>query len=826
MLTLKGKFRYFLTASLLSILFSGCLGTRYLEPGEKLLFKQKVITPKGFKKDGLNDLYIQKTNRRFLGLPINSLVWMYYTGKKKFNPEEFKAKKEKVETRFNRKIANAQNDNKKSSLQYRKQNKIDVLNGKIENGNMFMQWGEKAAVYDSANVALSAEKLTDYVFTRGYFEATTHIEKSEKGKKVSINYHLDPKAAYFYDSISHTIEDKNIETLYNNNINESLIKKGDQFNQNVLNQERERIDNLLKDNGYYAFGREYVEYDIDTTYGGYHKIAIRLHILNPARLSAHKQFRIDSIIFITDANTTTNNTGRSKRQIVPYRDISYQYYKNEYSKRILSQRIFFHQDSLYSRTGTINTQRQLANLGMFKFVNINYDTSGGQFIANLYSSALNRYSWSNEAGLTVTQGFPGPYYNMSFLKRNLFGGIEIFELNGRAGFEGVASATDRENFYKSIEAGLNATITFPQFLIPMSRAAQNRIGKLNPKTKILGGFTYSQRPEYERETTTFSYTYSWEKRRTTQYSFTLANLNIIKSRLDSTFRALLDDLSATQGNNIRLSFNPSFVSSMIFAMTWNPENYGNTTTNSKFLRMQAESGGTFRQLYTPGIVEKDNLQLFKYLRLNVDYRENKILNSNTVLAYRINTGVGWSYSDERVLPYEKYFFAGGSNSVRAWRPRRLGVGSAPPLLSDDPKQDGLFDYSFEKPGEILLEGSVEIRKKLFGFVNGAVFVDWGNVWSFDENQLGSESTEPNQASWKGSTQFHIDNFYNEIAVGTGFGLRFDFSFLVLRFDVGIKVHDPSREAGERFVLDNLKFFRPFGTGREPVIYNIGIGYPF
>ncbi len=828
MLSLKGKFRYFLTACLLSILFSGCLGTRYLEPGEKLLYKQKAITPKGFKQEGLNNLYVQKTNRRFLGMPINSLVWMYYTGERRYNPEKFKAKKEKIETKFNRKIANTKSESKKSSFQYRKQNKIDVLNGKIENGNMFMQWGEKAAVYDSSHVALSAEKLTDYLFTRGYFEATTAIEKSEKGKqgrKVSIKYHITPNAAYFYDSISHSIEDKKIKSLYEEYISESLIKKGDQFNQNTLNQERERIDNLLKDNGFYAFGRDYVEYDIDTTFGGYHKIALRLNILNPARLSAHKQFRIDSILFITDANTPTASSERGKRQIVPYRDISYQYYRNEYSKRILSQRIFLHKDSLYSRSSTINTQRQLANLGMFKFVNINYDTSGGKFIANLYSSALNRYSWSNEAGLTVTQGFPGPYYNMSFLKRNLFGGMEIFELNGRAGFEGVASATDND-FYKSIEAGLNATITFPQFLFPMSKEAQSRTGKLNPKTKILGGFTYSQRPEYERETTTFSYTYSWEKKRTTQYSFTLANLNIIRSSLDDAFRDLLDDLSETQGNNIRLSFNPSFVSSMIFSMTWNPENYGNTTSNSKYLRVQAESGGTFSKLYTPGIVEKDSLQLFKYLRLNVDYRKNRIINSNAVLAYRINTGVGWSYSDERVLPYEKYFFAGGSNSVRAWRPRRLGVGSAPPLLSADAQQDGLFDYSFEKPGEILLEGSVELRKKLFGFVNGAIFVDWGNVWSFNENQLESGSSEPNQAEWVGSTKFRLDNFYNEIAIGTGFGLRFDFSFLVLRFDVGVKVHDPAREEGDRFVLDDLKFFRPFSTGKEPVIYNIGIGYPF
>lgn len=822
---LKRKFKYFFAASLLSVLFSGCLGTRYLKPGEKLLYNQKVEGPKGFKKEGFKDLFIQKTNRRLLGLPINSLVWMYYTGERRYDPEKFVAKKEKVDKKFTRKINKTTSEKRRSSLQYRRQHKIDVLNGKIENGNMFMQWGEKAAVYDTAVISQTADKLTNYLFTRGYFGAETYTEKSEKKKRISVVYHINPKAPYTYDSIAYDIRDKKIQELLESRRNLSLIKKGDQFDQNVLNNERERIDNLLKDYGYFAFGRDYIEYDIDTTYGDTHKIAIKVNISNPDGQSAHKQFRLDSIIFVTDANAKAP-ASNVKRQIMPYKDITYSYYQNEYSKRILNQRIFFHKDSLYSRSGTVNTQRQLANLGMFKFVNINYDTSGGKFIANLFSSSLNRYSWSNEAGLTVTQGFPGPYYNMSFLKRNLFGGMEIFELTGRAGFEGVASATDVGNFYRSIEAGLNATVTFPQFLLPLSENAQYKFGKLNPKTRLLAGYTYTDRPEYVRQTTTFSYTYSWENKRITQYAFTLANLNIIQSQLDSTFRALLNELSTSQGNNIRLSFNPSFVSSMIFSMTWNPENYGNTEKNSKFLRIQAESGGTLLNLYTPGIVEREDLQLFRFLRLNVDYRKNRILDRNTILAYRVNTGVGWAYEGENVLPYEKYFFIGGSNSVRAWRPRRLGVGSSPPPLSADPEQDGLFNYRFERPGEILLEGSFELRKKLFGFVNGGFFIDWGNVWSFNETQIGLNPSEPTSASWTGSTKFQFETFYKELAVGTGFGLRFDFSFLVLRFDVGIKVRDPARPEGERFVLDKLKFFRPFGTGKEPVIYNIGIGYPF
>jgi outer membrane protein assembly factor BamA len=210
----------------------------------------------------------------------------------------------------------------------------------------------------------------------------------------------------------------------------------------------------------------------------------------------------------------------------------------------------------------------------------------------------------------------------------------------------------------------------------------------------------------------------------------------------------------------------------------------------------------------------------------LDFRRKQIIDRNTSLAFRFNTGVAYSYGPNNSLPYEKYFFVGGSSSVRAWRPRRLGIGSFPPQLSTNPSGNGLFDYRYEKPGEILLEGSIEWRKKLFGFVNGALFIDAGNVWSFQ--QAPSPTPGETTASWagQGNTKFFLDKFYKEIAVGTGFGLRFDFTFLVLRLDIGIKAWDPSRAEGDRFVLTKFKFFGPYGTDREPVIWNVGIGYPF
>ncbi len=772
----------------------------------------------------MNDLYTQKVNRKILGLPINYLVWMHHTGEKRYNKQKFIDRKESKTKKFDRKIERANDPRKKASLQYRKLRKIDLINAKIENGNHFMQWGEPAAVFDSAQVKATIDKINNFLFSKGYFLSKTTAELKEYKRRVGIVYLVSPGSSYSYDTLSTDIQDSIVAILYFRHRTESLLKIGDRFDQDKISRERERIDLLMKDHGYYDFSRQYIHFDIDTTYHHRHQIALRTEIRNPAKQDFHKLFSIDSINFITDAGVTPKGK-EDERKSNLVNGINFQYFKHEYSNKILSQRVFLEQDSVYSRTKTFSTQRQLVNLDVFKFVNINYDTSGGKFIANIFASPLDRFSWSNEAGLTVSQGFPGPYLSTNLKKRNLFGGLEIFEIGGRFGFEGVASATSTGNFYKSTEAGANASITFPVFLFPFKAVTAKGFGKYNPRTKMLAGYTYTDRPEYNRSITTFSHTYTWENTHRTLYSFTLANLNIIRSTLDPAFESLLLDLQQSQGNNLINTFKPSFVSSMIFSLTWNPNNYGNTKKSSYYIRVQAESGGTFFGIYTPKLATKEGLQLYQYVRLNADLRRNDVIDKNTILAYRLNMGAGYSYNSDNVLPYEKYFFAGGSNSVRAWRPRRLGIGTAPPPLSTDPENNGLFDYKYERPGEILLEGSIELRKKLFGFVSGAIFVDAGNVWLFRQNVV-APSTDPTQAPWTGNTKFAFDTFIKEIAVGTGFGLRFDFSFLVLRFDAGIKAYDPSRQEGDRFVLNKAKFFKPFGTEKEPVIFNIGIGYPF
>ncbi|MBS1557441.1 MAG: BamA/TamA family outer membrane protein [Bacteroidetes bacterium] len=764
--------------------------------------------PKGFNNEGLSDLFVQKVNTRIKPTAISIPVTMYYIGKQHFSQEKFFRKRTRIEKKFDTRIAAAKNQKKIINLQYRKQNKVDALNKKIDNGNLFMQWGEPITVFDSAAVHQTQEKLKSALFNRGYFHASVQAHTHAlTNRRVALEYTITPGKSYIYDTLFYNIPDDKVKKIISQHQLLSFVKKGDVYSQDKLTQERDRIDQILKDNGFYDFSKQFIDFALDTnSLKG--KIKLKLEILNPSRRGYHKQFRLDSIIFTPDVGVKGKEALR--RQPSFYHNITFNRYDVEFNQRLLAQRVFITKDSLYSRTQTINTQRQLANLDNFKFVNINYDTTGGRVVANLFTSPSDRYTWSNEAGMTVTQGFPGPYVSSNFKRRNLFGGLEILEVNGRIGFEGVAAVTSTGGFYRSVETTGNASITFPQFLFPFHTAAQFRYARNNPRTKLLAGYTFTDRPEYQRSITTLSATYTWDLKRKWMFSFSPATLNVINSTISDAFRSTLVHLDSL-GNKLINAFKPSYVSSIIFTLTWN-NNYGLAQKNSTFIRTMLESGGTLLNVYSPKFIQDQGLEPYKYFRVSFDFRKNIPITKTTALAYRFNSGFGFAYSENKVLPYEKNFFAGGSNSVRAWRPRRLGLGSDPPMLNTNPSGNGYFDYSFEKPGQVLLEGSVEWRQKLVGFLNYALFIDAGNAW-------GLQISNNNRAN------FSWNKFYQQFAVGTGFGLRFDFTFLIMRLDVGIKAWDPAREPGSRFVLPKVSFAGPYAF-HEPVIYNIGIGYPF
>ncbi len=787
--------------------FSGCYGTRYLKDDEKLLHKQKITGIQNIDKDDLTAFYKQEPNRKILGT-FSLYVWLYKKGEQNYDTAKYNAKINKINQKYDARDKKAVGKNKKSrNLNKKRSKKLNKVEKTIVEGNLFMRWGEPLAVLDSQSITNTRTQMQLYLESKGYFQAETQYSLIYDNKLASVTYDISENQPYIIDTIIQIIEDHNIIPFLRLDEENSFLKVGENYDQKKISDERIRIESLLKDNGYFGFSRRYIEFEVDTAYGD-HLVAIRKLIRNTPDGKNHKTYRIDSVVFTTDANAAIQNQNRNH---LNYNGITYNYFEDLYSFKILDRRIFLHPGELYSKTNTLETQQQITNLNVFRFVNVNYDSTGGKFIANIFSSARKKQQFTSELGFTLTYGYPGPFLDIGYVIRNVFHGLENLQFNLRGGIEGIPSATDFSKILATTEAAFNVSLIFPEFLIPGSESIKNRFGRFNPKTRVKVGYSLIDRPEYTRNgwDTSFDYTWSTKKKRT--FSFYLADLRVINTNFkDSTFLARLEELQK-EGNNLINSFLPSFVSATSFSGAYNFGNYGLRSGSGAFLRYGIESGGTLQNIFGNQFFNERGLQTYKYLKADADYRKRITLSSSTKLAYRITMGVALPYSEDQLLPYEKYFFSGGATSIRAWRPRRLGPGSFTP--TDD---EGNVNYDIEQPGEILLESGVELRQKLSKILEGALFVDAGNTWV-----LRASDTRKNQGGG-------IDDFYKEIAVGAGAGIRFDFTFFLVRIDAAFKIYDPARQIGSRFILSDGFFNDPVhqAESNEFPLINFAIGYPF
>jgi outer membrane protein insertion porin family len=834
------------------LLLQGCLGIKHLEENQYLLYNQQIKGTEQISAEELNDFFRQEANVRTPLIPWAPYVSIYYLGESFYNPDKIRRKREETEEKFNQQIAEAQEqgrDTRTQRLQTKKEAKLEKINRVLDEGNFLMRIGEPVAVYDSALAGESAFQMNQYLHNNGFFNAETSYDADTSGRKVTVTYLINEKAAYTLDTIWLQVSDRRIRELLESTSDQTYLTEGERYKQSNLAAERTRISDLLRDNGYYEFSQQYVEFNVDSTYDD-HAVSVVTEILRPAERGYHKQFTVDSVVFVTDATMRGDLAGRETREV---NGITYRFFEEKYSKKVLDNRVFIRPDSLYSKSRTLETQKQLANLDNFKFININYDTTGGKFVSYIYTNPLKRYQMSQELGLTYSVGVPGPFYTTTWTMRNVFGGLENLEFNARASVEGIPSPVDPTASFRSTQFGGNLSLIFPQFLVPISSKLRNRFGRYNPKTRLLVGANFTDRQVFRRNTfnTSLNYTWQTEKQRRDNnynrlYTFVPVDINIIRSSFNPPnpeenefYQQLLD--WRDQGNPYIYSFNNSFVSSMYAFVVFNKNNYGTYIQESRYIRPYIESGGTTQNLINFGFLkeahaeEQSGLATYRFLKFSNDYRKFNPLSSNTSIAWRINAGVAIPYGSnntdadgsiiQATLPYEKFFFSGGSNSVRAFRPRRLGPGVYTPDSSQQ-VSGNTYTNLIEQPGEVLLEASIEYRHNIFGFLNGAIFLDAGNVWRLKET-----------AALPGS-QFKIDEFYRQIALGTGYGFRLDFSFLIIRLDLGLKLYNPQSvkmldngtyDYGAGWIFDSNYGSKPFGGSfwdQDPIILNIGIGYPF
>lgn len=846
----------------LSLVLTGCFNTANLRQEEYLLRSQRVRGNARVDAQKLEAFFNekQKPNRKILG--GTPWLWIYYVAKNKpfYNPDKIRRRIEQQAARYDRSIqaaeaalaraeaesapadslrrarqkrAVARRQKQLAKQQARRTKALDKLNLTLTEGTVAMRRiGEKPVLFDSSLARQSAAGMQGYLFKKGYFDArvTYQARREEARKVVEVTYLVREGEPYFFGRINRRIGDPAIDSLWQQSAARSALQPGAPYDRDQLDAERDRIDKLLKDNGYFDFSRQYIEYKIyredstatdtvPTPRGPRQRrylLDADLLINNPRDRDRHRVFAIDQVNFVTDADATRTS---QPRDTVVYNGVRYAFYRDRYSRKVLDTKLLLHAGQRYSQSNALATQRLLANLNIFRFANLAFDTTGGRFVANLYTSPLERFQTTEEAGFTVLQGLPGPFANVNFRVRNPLGGLEQFELNGRFGIEGQTGfGLSTTQVYRSTEVGLTSSLIFPQLVLPRAWAA--RFNQYVPRTRLSLGYNLTDRPEYRRINLRTALTYSWQKTVARSFSISLIDINyVFTPRRDSAFSAYLQGLEKL-GNPLNQSFNNAFVTSLNGFYQYNTNVVGQNKP-ARYFRLFGEVGGSWLNLFNPvfvrGVENSTRMRFFSFVKLNPDFRYYLPVSRRSTLALRVSAGLALPYGNTQTLPYEKFFFIGGSNGMRAWAPRRLGPGADSTNRTNRNVTNG-SNYNIEQPGNVIFEANAELRFPIFKVINGAVFVDAGNVWKLNNPGVPASEFVPARA-------------LSEVAVGTGLGLRFNFTFLVVRFDAGIKVYDPSRAVTGRYILPQFfeNAFRRgvFNANNEfRALLNLGIGYPF
>jgi outer membrane protein insertion porin family len=823
---------------LLGLLAAGCSPLRLLGPRQQLLSNIDLQGVQQADAEKIQALYRQKPNSNF---PLPKLA-IYQLGRRFYSPERLQRKLNATRAHFDQRMQAARTDSSKlGRLFTKRERRTKRLQLALDKGNAIMRLGEPPVIYDSALTRQTAEQIATFLKSKGFFRSSVRYTDTLAGRRFSlgrlfggsdslhrrrvrVTYRITESVPFRYSQLDYDIADSAVARRVLAAQPASLLHVGDQYDEEVIGQERARIDALLKNDGYFDFRQQYITLEADTSFVPTN-VRLRIIIATPAPGQAHRRYTIRRVRFITDAGTVRFG---QKRDTIVHDSTYYLAFRHRFNPKLLGRKVAVRPGDYYSLANTQTTQRQISQLDVFRFTTVNYvrirprtaeDSLKQRLLdAVIVASPAKRYQETVEFGGTYVAGLPGPFGNLRLKARNPFGGAEVLELGLRAGFEGQFELVSNEtqSGLKSVlttQLGANLNLTLPQFLVPWR--ANRFLTRYNPRTRFTLGYNFVSRPEYTRTNLEGTFDYIWQRSPFHQLVFTPADLSLVNtSRLDGDFFQLL----VRQFPNpeaAAFTFSRQFVPSFSFTSLYNSNDF-NQTRDAWFLRLSGEVGGVTRPLYQETL-NRQGIRVTDFYRLNIDYRRYHKLGPKSFLVYRLNGGLVQPLRpDNSVLPYDKYFFAGGNTSVRAWKPRRLGPGSNTSYLqnaagtADSVGTDGqrIRNFNVEQPGELLLEGNVEYRFPIFSFINGAIFTDFGNVWAL-------------QADTRPGAQFDPNRFYREFAVGSGFGLRFDFTFLILRLDIATKVYDPTAP-GSKWVVRKVGLF----NHQDQTAFNLGIGYPF
>lgn len=673
--------------------------------------------------------------------------------------------------------------------------------------------GEEPVYLDQANPRNIQQVIERTLENKGYFSADVSYQINRKTNTASIQYSATVESPY---TIKEYILPSDTTTKIISHIHEAepqtLIKENENFDLSKISDERQRVDDYLKNQGYYGFAPEYLLFEVDSTVGA-KQVSIKLNLKKNIPAEATQVYRIGKIV-LNPNFTLLSDTLKSAPDTLNIQNVNYVVSANEtFDRRVLIRSLFLEKDSVYSKAAHQQTIRRFVSLGVFQFVNIRYEEMDtGVLQANVLLAPSKRKTIRFELeGVAQSDQYVGPNLNVRFQNKNFLGGAELFELNLTGGLEfNISSQGENVN---SSEIGAETRLTVPRFITPFN--ITNQSSYYTPKTRF--ELSYQRLNRFQLFTVnSFNATigYLWNETASRRHELNIMDINFFRvPQISDEFQEEMQESPYLQR-----SFEEKFILGTNYTFTYNNQEFGGDN-NRIFFRGTLDLSGnlmhlvqsTFRDPPSNGSSQYSlfNRAYSQFARLILDYRIYYQFVEDKSIAFRIFSGVGVPYGNSETLPFIKQFFIGGTNSIRAFPVRSLGPGTY-----------NSSDEIYDQYGDIKLESNFEYRFPIYGLFKGAVFLDAGNIWLLNPDQEIMEERPGGAFRW--------DTFYEQLALGTGFGLRIDVDFFVLRFDFGYPLRKPFLPVGHRWI--DFNYENP-ETGEnewslDELVFNIGIGYPF
>uniref|UniRef100_UPI00261300FB translocation and assembly module lipoprotein TamL n=1 Tax=uncultured Chryseobacterium sp. TaxID=259322 RepID=UPI00261300FB len=654
--------------------------------------------------------------------------------------------------------------------------------------------------------------IENYSENKGYFNARATYDTVSKNKKAKVIYTVKPGARYLISNVKFQEDSTLVNQEMQKLTDKTLLKPGNPFDLDIIKAERERIDNNLKERGFYFFHPDNIIVQADSTVSKNHKVELNVKIKDNTPELSKQQFSIDKVIVFPNYNLRDVKNGKYS---IPMNEDSLSKYaynnmyvidpQNKFKPKIFDRALYFERGDLYNRKDHNLTLNRLISLGVFKFVKNEFvisDSLNHKFDAYYLLTPRQLQSLRLEAlGRTNSANYAGSELNLNWTHRNFFRGAEQFKASVYGAFDvQIGGPKDANNIFR---AGANTQLSIPRIVAPFRFRSSSAFV---PRTNISLGYEFQNRTQYYTlNNFNASFGYVWKENARKEHDLKLFDVTLVSpANVTPKYDSLAEKSSA-----LRRVVERQLIFGPIYTYT-----YTNTMlpkTNTIYYRGLLDLAGNLTGLFTGANAKKDkqkeifDIPFSQYAKVENDFRFYHKFAEKTSFASRVIAGLAYPYGNSEHIPFSRQFFAGGSNSIRAFRARTLGPGSYDPRT----QLDGVF---FDQSGDIKLELNAEYRANLYKFLNVAVFADAGNIWLVNE--------DPERPGAKFSK-----DFLSEIAVGAGVGLRLDFSILILRLDLAMPLKVPYYEKGDRWTFDKINF-GDSSWRKDNLILNIAIGYPF